>query len=344
MTINIGIIGFGLSGSVFHAPAISFLKEFNLTGIVTTNIERKKEIKKKYNNVSIFDSVEDLINNDKIDCIIISVPNMYHYEYAKKALLKNKNVVIEKPFTPTVKEADELIKLAKDKNLVLTIYHNRRFDSDFLTIKKLLKSEKLGDLKTYEAHFDRFRPNINKKWKEIPNPGTGSLYDLGSHLIDQALILFGMPNSIYADIRIERKAAITTDAFDITLFYKNLRVFLRSSSLTKELGPHFILNGNKGSFIKYGLDVQEEQLKEIDPFANENYGKEPINLHGLLNTIEESSKIKSEIGDYRKFYINLSNAINNNENLIVSPSEARNVIYIIEKAKKSSKLKKVIEV
>lgn len=343
MTINIGIIGFGLSGSVFHAPAINYLDDFNLTGIVTKNTERKKEIKRKYNNTLIYESAKDLINNDEIDCVIISVPNMFHYQYAKEALLNNKHVLIEKPFTPTTKEADELIKIAENNNLILTVYHNRRLDNDFLTIKKFLKTEKLGKLKTYEAHFDRFRPNIKTKWKEIPNPGTGSLYDLGSHLIDQALVLFGMPNSIYADIRIEREKAVTTDAFDLTLYYEDLRVFLRSSSLTKELGPHFILHGTKGSFIKYGLDPQEEQLKEDNPFKNENYGKESSNLNGLLNTIKKSTKVKSEIGDYREFYKNLSKAINKKENLIVSPKEARDVIYVIEKAKESSKLRKVVK-
>lgn len=344
MELNIGIIGYGLSGKVFHAPIIESLDGLNLAGIVTRNKKRTLEITNKYPRTQVFSSPEELFGDKKIDCIVISVPNEYHFKLAKLALEHKKHVILEKPMTTTYDEAKILIGLAKANNLVLTVYQNRRFDSDYLTIKKIISNSHLGDIKIFESHFDRYRPNVNKKWKEHPNPGTGSLYDLGSHLIDQCLDLFGLPEALYADLRIEREQAKTIDAFDLTLYYPNFRAILRSSSLTFKKGPRFIIHGTKGSIIKYGLDVQEEQLKKDNPFNNPKYGEEEPNMWGTLATIDYEKRVKSEKGDYRLFYKNFYNTITSDGALVVNPYEASLVIYIIEKAIESSSLNKRIEI
>ncbi|MGM0379873.1 MAG: Gfo/Idh/MocA family oxidoreductase [Bacillota bacterium] len=343
MKINIGIIGYGLSGSVFHAPLINHLDGLNLKAIVTSNKERKKHIGKLYPNTKVFKKSKSLFEDENIDCVVISVPNRFHFNLAKKALNNNKHVIIEKPFTPTVKEANKLIKIAKSKNLLLTVYHNRRFDCDFLTIKNLIKNNTLGDIKIFESHFDRFKPNVKiNRWKEKAKPGAGSLYDLGSHLIDQALVLFGMPDKVFADLRKERAQAKTIDAFDITLFYNNLRVFLKSGSLIKDNELRFIINGSKGSYKKNGLDPQEATLRKNYKITND-LGIESNENYGILTTNKEVKTVKSENGNYLLFYKNFINAYHKYEKLEVTPKQARNVIKIIEKSKLSDKKEKIIK-
>lgn len=342
MSINMGIIGYGLSGSVFHAPLISHLPNLNLKAIVTSKNERKKHIEKLYPNTKVYKKSKKIFSDESIDCVVISVPNRFHFEIAKKALNNNKHVIIEKPFTPTVKEADKLIKLAKSKDLLLTVYHNRRFDCDFLTIKELIKNNTLGDIKIFESHFDRYKPNVKvDRWKEKAKPGSGSLYDLGSHLIDQALVLFGMPEKIFADLRKERTQAKTIDAFDITLFYKDLRVYLKSGSLIKDNKLRFMIHGTKGSYKKNGLDPQESTLRRNYKITND-FGIESIKNNGILTTKNEIKSIKSKKGNYLLFYKNFIEALNN-KNLEVTPKQARNVIEVIEKAKISDKKEKVIK-
>jgi predicted dehydrogenase len=230
--INVGIIGYGMSSEIFHSPFINTMDEFKLSAIVTTNEIGINKIKTKYPSTKIYSTVDKILSDKTIQLIIITTPNKSHFEITKKSLLSNKNVIVEKPFTLTVDKANELIKLAHNENRMLTVYHNRRFDSDFLTIKKIISNKTLGILKSYESHFDRFRPiALTNRWREKNELGAGTLYDLGSHLIDQALDLFGMPDKIFADIIIERENAEIEDCFSLTLYYSNFRVYLKSSTL-----------------------------------------------------------------------------------------------------------------
>jgi predicted dehydrogenase len=261
----------------------------------------------------------------------------------KQALLHGKHVVLEKPFTVTVEEGRGLIELAKEKGLVLSVYHNRRFDSGHKTVKEILDKKLLGDLKVFEAHFDRFRPEIGpKKWKEAVNPGAGILYDLGSHLIDEALCLFGMPVSIFADLQIQRKNGEVVDYFDIKLSYNSFTVKLLAGMLMKEPGPKYILHGNAGSYLKYGNDPQEEQLiKGIFPNSPE-YGIENKSNWGILNNENGRGAYPTKIGSYQDFYENIYQVITSGGKLLVSPEQALDVIFLIEKAILSSKEKKTI--
>ncbi|MDF2698640.1 MAG: oxidoreductase domain protein [Haloplasmataceae bacterium] len=340
--INTAIIGFGLSGKVFHAPIISSMESFNLSKIYTRNQESISYISNNYVNTKIVNDVDEIMNDLEIELVIISTPNEFHYEYAKIALESGKHVIVEKPFTIITKEADDLINLANKVEKVLTVFQNRRYDSDFKTVKKVIESGKLGNIVEYEAHFDRFRNYLKNSWKEENKPGSGILYDLGPHLIDQALMLFGLPNQIFGDIRIQRECANTTDNFELILYYDKLKVTLKAGMLVKANLPRYIILGDQGTFIKYGMDVQEMELSIGNKPLNDEWGIEPESIWGELNT-DKLEKVISEKGDYRVFYQNIYNTIVYDEKLQVTPKQAEHTIKIIELAILSNKEKRVVE-
>lgn len=341
--INVGIIGFGTSASVFHAPIIDYLAEFNLKKVYERNSERSKE---EYPYVEVVHNIEDLFSSD-IDIILVTTPNKVHYDHAKLALLHNKHVIVEKPFTVSSDEAKELINLATKKNLVLTVNQNRRWDGDFLTVKKVLATKKLGEVVEFEAHFDRFRNFIKDKWKEKDEPGSGIVYDLGSHLIDQALCLFGEPYAIFADIRKQRPDAVVDDYFEIILDYNTIKVTLKADMLSNYKSPKYIIKGLNGTFIKYGTDVQEEQLKEKITPNDPDYGKDRESNWGEINYLEngeeKSEKIMTEKGKYHYFYKNVYDKIMNNLKLEVRPETVLRNIQIIEKAFESNEKRKFVK-
>ncbi|MFT5875431.1 MAG: scyllo-inositol 2-dehydrogenase (NADP+) [Clostridium sp.] len=340
--INVGLVGYGMAGKVFHAPMINDVSGLNLYKVYTTSEEAIKSLKERYSDVLVSSNIDELFEDPNIQLIVLAVPNAVHYELAVKALENNKHVVVEKPFTVTTLEADKLIALAKQKNRILTVHQNRRWDSDFKTVEKIVKSDLLGDIVEYEAHYDRFRNYFEENtWKEKKLPGSGILYNLGSHLIDQAQILFGLPTEVFGDLRIQRHDGIIIDNFEIILNYPKLKVTLKAGTLVREISAHFTLLGNKGSFIKYGMDVQEESLKKgLAPKDLEYWGKEPDSISGKINTeingLHFTGNIESEIGDYREFYSNVYKAILGEDTIKVTAQEARNTIRIIELAEKSN--------
>ena len=335
--VNVAIAGFGKGGSVYNAPIISSVEGLEITIILTSSPGNIKTANEDFPDATVVQDYEQIIKEPDIDLVVITTPNHLHKKFVEKALQAGKHVIVEKPFTPTCSEADKLIQLAQERNLILSVHHNRRWDSDFLTVKKLLEEKRLGRVVEYEAHFDRFRPEVKSGWKEErANPGSGILYDLGSHLIDQALVLFGLPKAVFADIRIQRDNARVPDNFELLLFYSGLKVTLKAGMLVKEKGPTFSIHGTKGSFIKYGADPQEEKMKEgLKPKNVQDWGKEPEEIYGKLSTIDEETKLKSEEGAYIKFYENIYRAITQKEELKVKPEEARNVIKVIEAAHRS---------
>ncbi|SCY36998.1 oxidoreductase [Alkaliphilus peptidifermentans] len=345
--IKVGIIGFGMAGRVFHAPIIDSIEGLSISKIATKNPDVKNYIQNTYPDVEVVQEADDILQDAAIDLVVVATPNTTHVELARKSLLAGKHTVVEKPFTITSSEADQLIEMANKVGKLLTVHQNRRWDSDFLTVKNIIKGEILGNLVEYEAHFDRFRNIIKDGWREEATPGAGILYDLGSHLIDQALYLFGLPAEITADIRTQRREARVDDSFEITLSYDRLKVKLKAGMLVREALPKFILLGDKGSFIKYGLDVQETALKQgLSPINSENWGEEPEDIWGTINTeikgMSVRGRIQSEKGDYRYFYKNVYDAILGEDKLIVTANEARNTIRIIELALESSRLKRTL--
>lgn len=346
--INVGLIGFGIGGQVFHAPLISCVKGLHLKKIRAVKEEQRSIASSKYPKVELVATPEEIFDDPSIELVVISTPNTSHYALAKAALLAGKNVVLDKPFTINTADADDLIALSVKENKLLTVYHNRRFDSDFTTLQKVIKSDLLGRLVEFESRYDRFR-NYSRPgaWREEDHQGSGILYDLGSHLIDQVLVLFGLPEAVTADLRIQRLDAKVVDNFELILHYKGLKVTLKAGMLAKESLPRFVLFGNDGSFIKYGMDVQEEALKKgLSPALMSNWGIEPSEIWGKLNTefkgIHFVGKVESEVGNYARFYQNVYNALAKKEDLKVKPLEARNVIRIIELALQSDKEKKLI--
>ncbi len=347
--INIGLLGFGMAGRVFHAPIVSAVPGLHLARIKANRPESIALARELYPVAEVVSDTDAVLQHADIDLVVVATANDTHFELAKAALQAGKHVVVEKPFTITSEQADELIDLAREKQKVLTVYQNRRWDSDFRTVKKLLDNQLLGRLVEYEAHFDRFRPiPAAGTWKEEDTLGTGILYDLGAHLIDQALTLFGAPQQVYADLRTQRNGGKTTDSFDLTLYYADgLKVILKAGMLVRQPGPRFILSGDRGSFVKYGLDVQEAALKAgLSPAASLDWGVEPEEIWGKLDTDIAGQhvigKIQSEPGDYRGLYENVRDAITGIAELEVRPEQARNTIRLIELAIQSSREKRAL--
>lgn len=345
-SINTALCSFGMSGKVFHAPFLLSNKHFNLYAVW----ERNKDIaSKKYPGIKTFRTLESMLTDDHIELVIVNTPNYTHFEYAKQSLLAGKNVVVEKPITVTVKEGMELIEIAKKVNKKLSVFQNRRYDSDYKTVKKVIDQKLLGDLVEMEIHFDRFKEELSPKvHKETPLPGSGSLYDLGSHIIDQSVQLFGMPDKIFADIRTVRPQSKVDDQWELLLYYKNFRVRLKSSYLVRESIPGYILHGINGTLLKERTDIQEVMLQKGKLPLDENWGIEPEEQKGLLHTKIDGKIIrtflKSEKGNYHEYFDGIYNAIRNNQPLPVTAEEAVSVIKIIEAAYKSNEKGCVVEI
>ena len=340
--IKTAIIGYGLSSKVFHLPLLLASERFEICAVLTT---QRETLAKEHPGVRAVSTIDEIVFDSKIELVINTAPNEFHYPYCKLALENNKHVVVEKPFVNTVTEGEELMELAQKKDKLLSVFHNRRFDCDFLTLKKLIKNNKLGNIKYFESHFDRFRPDIkNNAWREEKKFGSGVLFDLGSHLIDQALQLFGWPDSIFADIETQKEEGVIDDYFHIILKYRKLRVVLHSTSFGGDL-PRFYLAGQKGTFIKFGLDPQEGQLRAGQNPHSPNFGMDENQVGELTVYSGEATEsiIRCEKGSYLKFYLNIYECIRNKIELpLVSAISALDVIKIIEKAKESAKQGKSI--
>jgi scyllo-inositol 2-dehydrogenase (NADP+) len=319
--IRVGLVGYGLAGSTFHAPLIRACDWLQLAAVLSSRDAPDR-----------VSSMPELIARS--DLIVIASPNATHFPIARQALEAGRHLVVDKPFTITVDEADELIRIAAERKRVLSIFHNRRWDSDFLTVRDILAQ--LGDVLLFEANWDRFRPEIKMGWREDAGPGAGLFNDLGTHLIDQALQLFGMPDGIDADILTQRKSAAVDDYFDVTLHYGARRVCLRSSTLVAAPRPRFAIHGTGGSFIKHGLDPQESQLKSgMDP-TDPAFGVDSND--GKIIAPDGSSKpVRSRRGNYRAFYDGLAAAILDGTPVPVLAADARAGLALIRLARSASK-------
>lgn len=343
--INTALCSFGMSGWVFHAPFIATNPGFNFYGVW----ERSKNLaQEKYPGVKTFRTLEELLADKKVELVVVNTPSVTHYDYAKQVINAGKHLVVEKPFTATVEQAEELIELAKKKKVKLSVYQNRRYDSDYRTIKKIVEEGWLGRIVDAEFHYDRYVPELSYKvHKETPTPAVGGLYDLGSHLIDQALQLFGMPLAVFADITINRPNSKVDDYFDLKLFYPDHRVTLKSSYYVREPLPAYQLHGTLGSFIKHKTDVQETDLQANKKPGSADWGIEPESQKGLLHTEKGGKVIKeyitSEKGNYGEYYDGVYEAIRNKKDVPVPGEDGMKVIQVIEAAIRSNKEKQVIE-
>jgi scyllo-inositol 2-dehydrogenase (NADP+) len=349
--IGVGIVGFGLGGRVFHAPFVDAVNGLRLAAI----LQRKgDEAAKAHPTAQIVRSFDEMLANKTIDLVVVTTPNATHFALARQALEAGKHVVIDKPFTGTAEEALALGQLAKNKGLLAVPFHNRRWDGDFLTVKKLIAEQALGRLVTFESHFDRFSPlPRDGVWQEAGNPANGMLFDLGPHLVDQALALFGLPDSITASVRSDRDGTAIEDAFDITLSYtpangKRLLAHCRTSYLACDNAPRFLMHGTRGSYRKHGLDPQEPALvggaKLPKPGSPEVWLQEGEAAWGVLTVAPNpaapaklvETKVKTELGDYRGFYANVRDAILGAAPLALTAQDGYHVIRLLELARQSS--------
>jgi predicted dehydrogenase len=336
--VNVGLIGFGFAGRTFHAPIISAVEGMKLAAIVQRS---GNEAAVQYPEAKVVRSVPELVALPDIQLIVVATPNQTHYPFAKECLLQDKDVVIDKPFATSSREARELVELAQSKKRLLSVYQNRRFDGDFMTVQQILREGKIGRVVAYESHFDRFRPELKANaWRERNEPGSGVLFDLGPHLIDQAIVLFGVPEGILADVRKERDGAVIDDAFDITFFYPQMRALMRATMLACIPGPRFMIHGTSGGFVKHGLDPQEDALK-AGAVPGGTWGVEPKENWGTLchatSSGTEGSLYPTVPGDYRKFYENIRDALESRAELVVTPEQALHVMTALELAMESSR-------
>lgn len=332
--IKTALCSFGMSGRVFHAPFIHAHPGYELTAVW----ERDKNLAEKaYPGVRTVRSLDALM--DGVDLVIVNTPNYTHFEYAQKALEAGKHVVVEKPFTTTVYEAVTLSELAVQKGQKLSVYQNRRYDSDYQTVRDVIVSGALGGIAEAEIHFDRYNEALSPKThKEIPGPGTGILYDLGPHLIDQALQLFGLPEAIFADLRIQRPVSQVHDYMELLLYYKNFPVRLKSGYLVREAGPAYTIHGSRGSFLKRRSDVQEADLLD----GKMSDGVEPESEWGILHDDGGRRPVPSRRGDYGAYYAQLYGAIREGQPLPVTAEEGISIMRVLQTAVLSAKEGKIL--
>ncbi len=338
--INTAIIGYGFSAQTFHIPFITESKDFKLVAISTS---RTISLQDGLFGTTVYSDPQTLIEQSTAELVVITAPNNAHFDLAKSALKHGKHVILEKPMVTSSQQAQELLTLSQSAKLTLSVYHNRRWDGDFLTVKKLIASGTLGKIHSFESHFDRFRPTVRERWREQAGDGAGIWFDLGSHLLDQAICLFGLPEAITAQCLGLRDKATVSDYFHVLLHYPELEVILHSSPFAAGPNQRFHLQGSQGSYIKYGLDPQEDQLKEgLSPTAA-NFGLESDELAGTLYNAPESQTVTTEQGCYQHYYDAIAQAILHGAEVPVSPEEGSQVVRLLELGDLSSRLQKRID-
>lgn len=330
--IHVALIGYGFAGQVFHAPVIRGVPGVRLVTVVSSKPEK---VKSDWPDLWVSESVEEVMAHTELDLVVIATPNHTHADLAQRALLAGKHVVVDKPFTIRSSEAKALAALAAQMDKLLSVYQNRRWDGDFLTVRRLLQEGTLGEVVHFESHFDRYRPVVRHRWREQAGPGSGLWYDLGPHLADQALQLFGPPQAVYADMALQRDHAQTTDYFHVLLRYARLRVVLHASTLVVGGNPRFVIHGTLGSFTKYGLDTQEEALKQGMRPGMPGWGQDPV--EGQLYRPEQAPQsVACEPGDYRHFYAGVRDAILHKGPNPVTPTQAVQLMELLEAAIQSA--------
>ncbi|WP_193161211.1 oxidoreductase [Microbulbifer hainanensis] len=331
--IKTAIIGYGFSATTFHLPFILNLPPFRFTAVSTSKGE---QVRQQHPEVAVYADADAMLADCDADLVIITAPNDAHYALAKRALQLGKHVVLEKPFVTRVEHGEELIALARQQQRVLSVYHNRRWDGDFLTVQKLLAEGNLGAVRYFESHFDRFRPEVRKRWRESAAEGGGILFDLGPHLLDQALHLFGLPVAITAQVGTLRPQAEVDDFFHLTLHYPDRLAVLRSSPFCASPNLRFEVQGTAGSYVKSGLDPQEDRLKTGRLPVPANWARETPEQYGQLYTADGMTTVTTETGGYQHYFQQLARAILEGGEVPVSAEQALCNIRLIQLALQSS--------
>ena len=337
--INVGLIGFGLAGRAFHSQVISRVPGMRLAAILQRTGD---EAAKAYPDAKIVRTLDELLALPDIRLIVVASPNETHAPFAKAALASGHDVVVDKPFTTSYAEAVDLVNFAEKSGRFLTVYQNRRYDGDFQAIRQLVADGTLGRIVRFETNYDRFRPNLKPNaWREKAAPGAGILFDIGPHVIDHAMVLFGKPEAVTADVRIERDGGIADDAFDIMFHYPDsMRAVLSSNILAASQRPRFLLFGTKGAFVKQSVDPQENNLRFGKIPAQGPWGAEPVESWGVLTLSDGTNatqrSVPSGTGDYRDFYANVRDVLEGKAQPFVSLPWALDVMRALELCRASS--------
>jgi predicted dehydrogenase len=338
--ITTALLSYGMSGEIFHAPLLAAHSGFELHTILQ---RKSNHAISRYPTISVVDSFEKIIEDKAIELVVINTPNETHFEFTTRALEAGKHVVVEKPFTVSSDEAVKLIALAKKVNRVITVFQNRRWDGDFLTLQQVIKEGLVGKIAELETHYDRYRNYVEENtWKEEAKPGVGILYNLGSHMLDQVVVLFGSPNEVDARLGIHRPQGKVEDYYDIRLQYNGFQVIVKSSYLVREHGPRYVLHGIDGSFVKYGIDPQEQHLKDGKIPGKPGWGQEPKEFFGKINSTIKSLHVEGTVetipGNYLSFYQNVYEVIREGKSLAVSNEQSVKLIQLIEACQQSNLL------
>jgi predicted dehydrogenase len=337
--LRVGLIGFGLAGSVFHAPLISTTPGLRLAAVVTSNPERTREAQRDYTGVRVFTTPEQLWERaGDFDLVVVASPNRTHAPLARAALEAGLSVVVDKPLAATASEGRKLIEEAGRRGLLLTVFQNRRWDGDFLTLRRLLSRGELGRVLRFESRFERWRPRAKDGWRQsvAPEDAGGLLYDLGSHLIDQALVLFGPVRRVYAELgRPYAGVDVDNDTFVALEHVGGVRSHLWMSTVAAQPGPRFRVLGSEAAYTKFGLDVQEETLKQGARPGDAGWGEEPERRWGLIGAEDDLRPVPTEPGSYQSFYQGVVSALRDGAPPPVDPAESVAVLEVIEAARRS---------
>ena len=332
--LKVALMGYGFAGKTFHAPLLTHLPGLQLTHIVSSDSTKVRQD----HDVTVLAKPEDAFALPEIDLIVIATPNSTHFDLASRGISAGKHVVVDKPFTVTSDEAAELISLAKKHQRVLSVFQSRRWDGDFLTLRQILREGCLGEVIQFESRYDRYRPEPRQRWREQAVPGAGVWFDLGSHLIDQALQLLGPPDAIYADLELQRRGAQAVDYFHTMLRYGRSRAILSAGCLVVSETPRFAVHGTAGGFTKFGMDTQEEFLKRGEMPGSAGWGRDPRT--GTLVTAKdggvETRQVPNIPGNYLAYYEAIRDAIALGAPNPVPPEEGLAVIKLLEAGIRSS--------
>jgi scyllo-inositol 2-dehydrogenase (NADP+) len=336
--IGVGLVGYGMAGSSLHGPLIMAEPRLELRAVVTGHPDRVPD-------VPVVPTVAALLDDPAVELVVVAVPNAAHHEVARTALEAGRHVVVDKPFTVTTAEADDLIRLADERGRQLSVFHQRRWDADQLTIRRCVEEGLVGWVSTFVARFDRFKPSTTR-WTEEDQPGAGVLYDLGAHLIDQTLHLFGTPETVWADLGVQRPGGGAVDYVHVVLRYGPLRAVLHAGSLVRAPGPRFEVHGDRGSFVKDGMDGQIAAILAGGRPGDPGWGAEPSSQHGVLTTdlggLSSTGRLASVPGDYAAFYREMAAAVCGEGPVPVPAGQARDVVRVIECAMDSSREGRVV--
>ena len=339
-SIRIALIGYGFVGKTFHAP---LLKAVQGLEIAVVSSRHPDNVLADLPQAKVVSNPEEAACHSGVDLVVIASPNETHFPLAAAALRAGKHVVVDKPFTITLAEARQLAALAREERRLLSVFQNRRWDSEFLGALAVIEDGRLGEVLHFESHMDRFRPEVRVRWREVAGPGAGLWYDLGPHLIDQALQLFGLPQTISANLTKQRPQAQTDDWFHVLLNYERLRVLLHGSLLVAGGTPRMAMHGTRGSWFKYGIDVQEQQLISGLVPGQPGWGEDPRS--GLFYNGSDDQPVELPLpkGDQRQYYLKIRDAILNQRSNPVPPVQAVAVMAVLETAIKSSEKGQVLQ-